>query len=79
MTSEVKYTVGFEDGTEQVLTIGPFTPSAMGLQMLKANIMEFNANFDSDTAALMTSKYGNKWTGGIKKAQVITTDIVNYV
>lgn len=78
-TSEVKYTIAFEDGTEQSLTVGPFAPDAVGLQVIKANIQEFNANFDSDTAALMVSKYGNKWIGGIKKAQIITTDITTYV
>ncbi len=77
---DVKYTLGFADDTYQDITIGPFNSATFNSDVgptMKSKIMEFNANFDSDTATRAVSKYGNKWVG-ITKAQIITTNITTY-
>ena len=76
-TAEVKYTMGFADDTTQDITIGPFASNYNGFPYAKDKIIEFNANFNSDTAKLLTSKYGNEWTG-VNRARIITTNITTY-
>lgn len=77
---DVKYTLGFSDDTTQDVTIGPFDTATFNTdvgQTLKSRVMEFNANFTSDTARMAVSKYGNPWTG-IVKVQIIQTNKTVY-
>lgn len=76
-TSEVIYTNTFEDDTTQDITIGPFATNNAGLARIKSNVIAFNQAFNSDTATLMTSKYGNEWTG-ISRARIVTTNVTTY-
>lgn len=75
-TTDVRYTLGFEDDTQQDVTIGPFDPSKI-TGAVKTKTITFNNNFTSDTANLLLSKYGNKWRG-IDRLRVITTEVTTY-
>ena len=73
-TTAVDFNLLFEDDTTKTLSIGPLDPTnaATTLSSLKAKIMAFEAGFNSDTAKLMTSKYGNDWAG-FESVKIITT------
>lgn len=71
--SQVQFTLTYEDDTNQKITMGPLSSSASALQELKANVMEFNDTFTSDTARLSLSKYGALWRG-ITAVSITTTD-----
>lgn len=73
--STVQFTLSYDDDTTQKIAMGPLDPSASGLSGIKANIMQFNDNFDSSTARLSLSKYGALWNG-ISAASIVTTDKV---
>lgn len=75
ITVNIEYTLSYEDDTEQKLVIGTFAPTnpAISPTALTNKINTFNANFDSDTAALSLSKYGAKWRK-ISKVRVIATE-----
>lgn len=73
--TNVQFTLSYDDDTTQKVSMGPLDPSASGLSGIKANIMQFNNNFDSSTARLSLSKYGALWNG-ISAASITTTNKV---
>lgn len=71
--SNVTFTLSYDDDTTQKITMGPLAQTAESLFTLKANVMQFNSNFDSSTARLSLSKYGALWNG-ISAVTITTTD-----
>lgn len=71
--SNVTFTLSYDDDTTQKITMGPLAQTAESLFDLKANVMQFNSNFDSSTARLSLSKYGALWNG-ISAVAITTTD-----
>lgn len=72
-TATVNFNLIFEDDTTKTLSFGPINPSAVSLNYLKAYVQQFEYTFTSDTAKLMTSKYGNDWAG-FESVKIVTTD-----
>lgn len=81
MTGVVKFTAVFEDGTEQVITVGEIDPeeAQTALSALKARVINFNQNIGvegsdyEDYPSYMVSKGGANWKK-IGRVQLVITE-----
>lgn len=75
VTTTVNFNLLFEDDTTKTLSLGPLDPdnAEETLASLKNKIIAFENDFNSDTANLMISKYGNEWAG-FESVKIVTTD-----
>lgn len=73
-TTQVEFNLLYEDDTTSKINVGPIAPNAASLTSLKSNLINFlNNEFNSETAKLTVSKYGNDWAG-FESVKLVMTD-----
>ena len=74
VTTNVEFKLLYEDDTTSTINIGPISnEGGESILTMKSKIIAFMDNFNSDTALLSLSQYGNKWAG-FDSVKIVTTD-----
>lgn len=79
--SEVSAEIGFENGNSTKFTVGPYESTDQRLNMVKANIMEYNDGDYSTLSGAVVNKEGSpiKASAPIIGASITTVERTTYI